>query len=476
MANRQAPAPSQGRPQAAPPATKAPSTVAPARTAAAHVLLAVERGIAHSDDQLRSQRVEVLSRQDRDLATELVRGVLRWQLVLDREIAARLRYPESDMHYGVIIALRLGAYQLLFLDRIPSHAAVNDSVELAKQADGQEMGNLVNAVLRRLLREKAELHGLRTEATAAYPPWLVTRWTSRFGLEATRQLCAFGQQAPPATIRLLQGGVDPAREEESERAAAADGVTEATSSTLEPGAFLKDVRRVVKGDPAAVSTPSRIQDEASQLVAELAAWHAGSTLLDACAAPGGKTAILAERNPDAELTAIDVSSARLRIMQRRLPWSEHVHFLSADATTLAPDTTYSTILCDAPCSGTGTLARNPEIRHRLNAAALVRHGDRQLALLRSCLGALRPGGRLVYSTCSLEPEENEQVVEAALLAVPGARVLPVEPVLGELLAAGILTPAGHARLIESALAGPYLRTIPGVHPCDGFFAALLTVG
>ena len=430
------------------------NTIAPTRIAAAHVLLAVERGTAHSDDQLRSPRVEALSRQDRDLTTELVRGALRWQTVLDREIAARLSRPDADMHFLVIIALRLGAYQLLFLDRIPSHAAVNDSVELAKQSDGPQSAGLVNAVLRRLLRERDSLNSLRTDAASAYPPWLLDRWRARYGDAAMQAICAYGQHPPPATIRLPAG-------------------FSSDHAELAPGAFLTATRHVLKGDPATIAG-ARIQDEASQLVGELAGLHAGRTILDACAAPGGKTAILAERNPDAALTAMDVSAPRLRIMQRRLPWPPNVRFTAADASTLLPGAAYSSILCDVPCSGTGTLARNPEIRHRLDEPALARQSERQRAILTSALRALAPGGRLLYSTCSLEPEENEQVVEAVLPTRPGAQLLPIAPALDELLATGILTVEGHTRLRETALDGPYLRTLPGVHPCDGFFAALLT--
>ena len=436
-------------------------TIAPARIAAAHVLLAVERGTAHSDDQLRSPRVEALSRQDRDLTTELVRGALRWQTVLDREIAARLSRPDADMHFLVIIALRLGAYQLLFLDRIPSHAAVNDSVELAKQADGPQSAGLVNAVLRRLLRERDSLNSLRTDAVGAYPRWLVDRWRARYGDTATQAICAYGQQPPPAAIRLPPG-------------------SSSDHAELAPGAFLTSTRHMLKGDPATIPG-ARIQDEASQLVGELAALDSGlaagaaRSMLDACAAPGGKTVILAERNPDATLIAMDVSAPRLRIMQRRLPWPPNVRFTPGDASTLPPGAIYSAILCDVPCSGTGTLARNPEIRHRLDEPSLARQSERQRAILTSALRALAPGGRLLYSTCSLEPEENEQVVEAVLPTRPGAQVQPLAPALDELLATGILTAEGHTRLRETALAGPYLRTLPGVHPCDGFFAALLTV-
>lgn len=432
--------------------------IAPARVAAAHVLLAVERGVAHSDDQLRSPRVEALSRQDRDLTTELVRGTLRWQLVLDREIAARLRYPESDMHFGVIIALRLGAYQLLFLDRIPPHAAINESVELAKQSDGPQMAGLTNAVLRRMLREREQLSAVRTQASSAYPGWLVARWRSRFGAEAAEKICAFGQDPAPTYVRVTD---------------TEEGATETVGDALDtaPGNFLTRARRVLKIEP----TNLRIQDEASQLIGELASLNAGGQILDACAAPGGKTAILAERNPEALITAMDVSAPRLRIMQRRLPWSDRVQFIPGDASALLPGSVYSSILCDMPCSGSGTLGRNPEIRHRLNEAGIGRQAERQRAILQSALKALKPGGRLVYSTCSLEAEENEQVIEAILAISPNVTVQPVVPMLDQLASRGVLTASGHALLQESAIVGNYLRTIPGVHACDGFFAAALTV-
>ena len=456
----------------------ATSTIAPARIAAAHVLLAVERGTAHADDQLRTPRVEALSRQDRDLVNELVLGTLRWQPVLDREIAARLSRPDLDMHFLVIIALRLGAYQLLFLDRIPAHAAVNDSVEQAKQADGPQAANLVNAVLRRIQREASGLQSLRADPAAAYPGWLPARWRARFGDAAAQHICAYGQQVPRTALRMLKPFAP-----ENE-----DG-TEPRPDALQPGAFLRDVRYVPTGKPSELylhRKDTRIQDEASQLVGEIAAFRAGPLILDACAAPGGKTAILAQRNPAAQILAMDVSATRLRIMERRSPWNEprpdaaadqaapdRVRFLAGDASKLAPGSAYDTILCDVPCSGTGTLARNPEIRARLNEAAIGRQAERQRLILHSALCALRPGGRLVYSTCSLEREENEDVVEAVLALHPEVAVEPIEITLKALGEAGILTQDGYARLAETAVAGPYLRTMPGIHPCDGFFAAML---
>lgn len=444
-------------------------SVAPARAVAAHILLAVERGTAHSDDQLRSPRAEALSRQDRDLMTQLVLGTLRWERVLDAEIAARLSKPDAEMHLGVIVALRLGAYQLLFLDRVPAHAAIGESVELAKQADGQYAAGMVNAVLRRLAREQARGARVSFDAAAAHPEWLVERWRRRFGLDAAAKICAYDQAPAPTALRLLLDG--------AEHSLAESGVA------LAPGEFLAQARRVVSGSaggtPAVLSGWVRAQDEASQLVGELAASlavgedGAPAQVLDACAAPGGKTAILLERTHDAQVTAMDLSETRLRRMRRLLPANERLRLVAGDAAGIKADRLYDVILCDVPCSGTGTLARNPEIRHRLSEDALSSQHQRQVTILSAALAALRPGGRLVYSTCSLEPEEDELVVEEALRNKHGYELLAVAGELRKMAAAGLLHRTGLQRLEESALSGPYLRTVPGVLGCDGFFAAVV---
>jgi 16S rRNA (cytosine967-C5)-methyltransferase len=219
-----------------------------------------------------------------------------------------------------------------------------------------------------------------------------------------------------------------------------------------------------------------MQDEGSQLIAEVAAAaRTGSArVLDLCAAPGGKTAILAERLPGAEITAVDVSRSRLAAMRKRMPpaIAERMRFVVSDAakTELQPE--WDVILCDVPCSGTGTMARNPEIRLRVTGEDLARQHARQAAILRAGLKGLKPGGRLVYSTCSLEPEENEQVVAEVLGSVAGFRVVPVSSVLDALAGSGVVTMEGRERL-RTATDGDFLQTLPGVHPCDGFFAAVV---
>jgi 16S rRNA (cytosine967-C5)-methyltransferase len=246
---------------------------------------------------------------------------------------------------------------------------------------------------------------------------------------------------------------------------------------LEPGEFLTFARRVASGDVIR-SRPFRerrvrIQDEGSQLVAELAG--AGAKILDICAAPGGKTAILAERNPQATITAWDISKRRLEAMRRIFaPSGDRIKFEVHDAAEAKLKPEYDLILCDVPCTGTGTIGRNPEIRFRIDEDEITRQQDRQVKILSSSLAGLAPGGRLLYSTCSLEPEENEAVVAECLRLNPDFTARPLDSGIERLAANGILTPEGATRLSASAIKGGFLRTIPGIHNCDGFFAALLT--
>jgi len=405
-------------------------SISPARTAAFEILELVGQNKGNSDDLLHGQHTARLSPEDRNLATALVLGVLRWQIALDARIRLLLERPGQRLAEDVAIALRLGAFQLQHLDRVPPHAAINESVELARASGNDHAAGMINAILRRLASSPAEGQRLY-ESTAVlaerlgHPLWLVERWIAAYGKQAALKMCEADQAEPgPATLFAAR----------------------------------PDLPQI---------------DDGSRLVAELAVASMPSVhhVWDACAAPGGKTLVLAHRFEEAEILATDVSARRLERMRSRLkdyPYAAGVRLDVADATEPLRDFgPFDLILCDVPCSGTGTLARNPEIRHRLIPEDLVRHAARQRSILSAALGRLAPGGRLLYSTCSLEPEECEQVIEN-IIAERKARVIPMAPVLDRIVSMGAL-----GEPLDGAIRGDFLRTLPGTHPCDGFFAVLL---
>lgn len=427
--------PAMKRPASAGPTATAEAAIAkvtPARLAAFEILTLVGEGKGHSDELLHSPRIELLSPEDRNLTTALVMGVLRWQIALDARIRSLLQRPEQRLAEPVSLALRLGAFQLLHLDRIPAHAALSESVELCRAAGQPHATGMVNAVLRKLAA--AQKPGQRVfESIAAFserlghPQWLAERWVAAYGREAALKICEADQKEPVEGALFTENGGD---------------------------------------------LPQ--MDDGSRLVAELAAAAApgAKTVWDCCAAPGGKTLILAHRLASAEITATDVSAKRLAQTEarfRRYAYAERIRCAVADAAAPFGDQTYDLILCDVPCSGTGTLAGNPEIRHRLKPEEFLRQAARQRAILTAALKRLAPGGKLVYSTCSLEPEECEQIV-AEVIAGTSIAQIPVEASMEQLFEAGILRQDVD---LTSAMRGGDFRTLPGVHPCDGFFATIL---
>jgi 16S rRNA (cytosine967-C5)-methyltransferase len=476
--------------------------VSPSRKAAFQILMAVERGTSHSDDLLRAKTVNALSPADRNLATALVLGVLRWQIRLDHQLHLLLKRPNAKLDPEILIALRLGAFQLLHLDRIPARAAIDESVELAKQAGHRFASRMVNAVLRKLSvasnpTEKIDPEGgggfnpriRSTEPTRAlapeenhpeesaaelaltesHPTWMVERWAGFYGLDAARAICRHGQTQPVLSVRLASPDVEAELIE--------------AGIVLEAGELLTAVRTIISGDIAAtlafLEGRVRMQDEGSQLVAELAGCDCdhsnqkAKSILDACAAPGGKTLILAERNPQARIVACESSAQRLDQLRQRLAGhADRVECRLADATALTEDSVFDLALADVPCSGTGTLGRNPEIRHRLRLEDLPRQAERQRAILHAALRSVRPGGRVLYSTCSLEPEENQQVIAAVLAEAPDARAISLASRLEALLAEGILTKPGAERLHHCLTPEGALRLLPGVFATDGFFVCL----
>jgi 16S rRNA (cytosine967-C5)-methyltransferase len=442
--------------------------VSAARAAAFEILLRVEREDSYATELLHSAAVKNLSTRDHALTTELVMGVLRWRSSLDRQISRTSSQKLNRLDDEVLAALRLGVYQLRFLSRVPARATIYESVELVKLAGKRSAASLVNAVLRKIEQDRAcnYLADIAVAAdaetlaeSAAHPLWLVERWIAQYGFENACQICIYDQTIPKTSIHIF--------DQRAVEELAAHGVRTTT------GKLLTSALRVISGDVAATSAFGEgrlsIQDEASQLVAMIAARdgkHAG-TVLDCCAAPGSKTRFIARQDPSATVVAGEIHTHRARLLRGlvRLP---NVRVVVADARRLPFSRFFGRILADVPCSGTGTLARNPEIKWRLEPDDFSDLQARQMAILESALAQLGTGGRLVYSTCSLETEENEAVIEAVLAKSSNFKLVNMKTELQRLCGSADLAPG---LAVESLLAGPYLRTIPGVHECDGFFAA-----
>jgi 16S rRNA (cytosine967-C5)-methyltransferase len=441
--------------------------VSPARAAAFDILMRVAEHGAYASELLHSEKFGKLSTADHGLATQLTMGVLRWQSSLDDSLAAVSSQKLDRLDPEVLIALRIGLFQLRFLERVPARAAIFESVELAKRARKRSAASFVNALLRKVAigpiapGSYEDDDAVALAAATAHPVWLVQRWVTRYGWERSQAICRYDQKISATSIYLHPRDLS-----------ARDVEVELTRSgvTLEAGALMTGARRVAAGDvtKTAAFTGGRvaIQDEASQLVAMLVG--TGKKILDCCAAPGGKARLIADRNPEAQLVAMDIHSHRTALL-RRLVTRKNISVVAADARRLPFGARFDRILVDVPCSGTGTLAHNPEIKWRLKQEDIDDLASRQTSILKAALAQLEPGGRVVYSTCSLEPEENEAVVEQALTNRTQVRLVSCHEELERLRYAGELAWPD----IDSLVSGKFLRTIPGVHPCDGFFAAIL---
>ena len=452
--------------------------ISPARAAAFDALARVERDAAFATEALDSRLEGRASRVDSALATELTLGVLRWQRLLDFLLSRYTKSALASLDAEVLLTLRLALYQLRFLSRVPASAAVNDSVELVKRARKSSAAGLVNAVLRRAARDpqlRAAPESLvpanlppaeRLAIALSHPTWLVERWLARFGEGATRSLLEADNHAPRLTAAILR----------TERADEVRAALEQRGFQVLPGRWLASaVELRPERDAGSRRSPRAplpagaiIQDEASQMIPLLAGVQPGDHVLDLCAAPGGKTARLALQSGAEFLVASDVHLHRLRQMRELLARAglPSLAALALDATAPLPfSARFDRVLVDAPCSGTGTLARNPEIRWRLKPEDLVALAEKQRALLRQGLAQLSPRGRLIYSTCSLEPEENEAVI-APFLASGQARLVDARPALAPYL----LADAPGASLFDGQ---EFFRTLPPRHFTDGFFAAAL---
>jgi 16S rRNA (cytosine967-C5)-methyltransferase len=437
--------------------------LSPARRAAFHLLLQVDEQEAHLSELIFSPLLESLEFIDRNLATELVYGVLRQQRLLDHLLASSCRPRLSTLDKPVLLALRLGAYQLLFLTRIPPHAAVNESVELVKWQKLRSAAPLVNAILRRITHESLDEWVAALERGPAenlalrfsHPDWLVERWRGVWGEDQLRKLLALNNQLPPVFFRS-----------NSPRIQISEIATELENKKIRVSwsEFPSGCGRILEGDLRQTKLwrdrQLIIQDRASQMVPLLLEPRKDDLVLDLCAAPGGKASEMAWHTRDgAKILAMDCEFSRLcsaRKIHAGL-W-RNLHFVGADGTQPLPfRVEFNKILVDAPCSGTGTLRKNPDIRWKLRPDRLLELQGRQISLLENASRSLRTGGTIVYSTCSMEPEENEQVVELFLEHHPDFR----------------LTIPTHPEFQSYFHSDCYFRILPSEENADGFFAAVL---
>jgi len=439
-------------------------TISPARIAALSALRAVVSLQSDLPAALAAVRPALADDRDRALTTDLVTGTLRWQNELDFLIAHLAKRPVARLDLDVLLILRLGAYQLLHLDRVPASAAVDEAVALTRRARKTSATGFVNAVLRGLIRSRNEL-SLPTRETApldylaitlSHPRWLVDRWQRRLGLVGAEAYARFNNTTPALTLRANRLKTDPAALAE---------LLARHDVKVAPCRYAPDGLVVTAGNPLKTPLASAglfvVQDEASQLVALLAQARPGELILDTCASPGGKTTAMAAASDDrASIVATDVRDARISLLCETVAasGSQNIRIVQADLELGLPfRANFDLVFVDAPCSGLGTIRRDPDIKWRRREQDLPRFRSAQLTMLCNAASAARPGGRLVYSTCSSEPEENDDVVAEFLARMPGfSKELPAQPLLRNLVD-------------ESG----FFRTSPAVHGLEAFFGAVL---
>ena len=436
--------------------------LSPARQTAWELLLRVEREGAYLDrvteGALRKAR---LSAPDRALVVELVHGVVRWRKWLDFLLQACADHPLQRYPLPVVVALRLGAYQLLFLERIPEHAAVHQTVELVKPL-GQRTAGLVNAILRTVIRTQGSPPALpedpvqRYAVLYSYPEWLVQRWIARFGAEEACQLLEAQNRRPALSLRVNPRQAKP---EHIVEWLAQRGVSAALSPYAEQCLVVERLPHELLVELLENGWVS-VQDVSAVLVVELAAVEPGMRVLDLCGAPGGKACAIAERlGAHGHITVVDIHPRRLQLAERearRLGLSEQMSFRVADARSVRTEMA-DLVLVDAPCSGLGTLAKKPDIKWRRRPEDIPALARLQRQILHAAARLVRPGGVLLYSTCTTEPEENEELVADFLRSHPEFTLEPAEQWL----------PAAVCR-------EGFLQTFPHRHvESDGAFAARL---
>jgi 16S rRNA (cytosine967-C5)-methyltransferase len=393
--------------------------IAPARRAAMDALAQIDEGDLDLGEAVARARQPLADERDRGLLLELVAGTLRMRRAIDYQLASRVNRPLDKLDEAVLRVLRLGAFQLIYLSRLPASAIINDAVELTRRAGKTSAAGLANAVLRALSKDRERLTWPDDIAIVhSHPRWLVDRWIARYGEPATLDWLQFNNR-PPALCLAVNRTLT-TREELADELAKAGVKTEPTSHAA-------DGLRVLDGHPLGLDAFNRgrciVQDEASQLIAELVQAQPGQRVLDLCASPGGKTvALSAATGAQGSIVACDVRPHRVWLLKRtltrcRITNTAVVH-IPEDGPLPFRDAAFDAVLIDAPCSGLGTVRRDPDIRWRRTPEDLPRFAAAQGQLLSRTATLVRLDGRVIYSTCSSEPEENHEVVARFLSERP----------------------------------------------------------
>ena len=446
--------------------------IAPARVAAYEILKAISTGAADLPTATAAARAKLRDERDRALAAEIAAGVQRWRAALDHLIVAFAKRPIDRVDPEIVEILRLSAYQILHLTRVPASAVVDDAVELARRAGKRSAAGFVNAVLRSISRKRpslplparpsdpADREAALTylSVTLSHPRWLAERWYDRLGLDTAEAWMRFDNEPAPLTLRANRFRMTP---ENLTNRLTADEIR------VRRGRFAPDALIVEEGHPLRGAGLDHgwfvVQDEASQLVAALASPPGERRVLDTCAAPGGKTtAIAASMGGRGVVVACDVRPRRIDLLRRTIAatGAPNVRVVQADLLRPLPfSRPFDLVVVDAPCSGLGTLRRDPDIRWRRHERDLITLAATEIAMLQHAADAVAPGGRLIYATCSSEPEENEGVVDAFLSST--LRFRPIHALAAAPnLPAAVVDARGH------------LRTEPHRHGLEAFFAAV----
>jgi len=432
------------------------------RVLAARVLIGVQGGRSTLAAEIERARRGIPDERDRGLLLELTAGVCRWRAELDACLAPFSQRPIDTIDPPLLATLRLAMYQLRHLDRIPAHAVVHESVEAARALGAPRAAGFVNGILRAYLRAantivlppRPEIGSTRRQqlaylsTTLAHPKWLVARWLDRYGFEATERWCQFNNAAPEVTVRARLADADAL-------ALLQDAGVPATR-----GRYVPEVARLAPGLLGSIGPDLRkelvVQDEGSIAVAHAVGARPGERVLDVCAAPGGKTVVLwHDMLHQGCLVATDARAPRVHVLRQVLQDAavpERIAVVDARSPLPFGDV-FDRVFVDVPCSGLGTLRRDPDVKWAVTLASVPGLVATQRRILAHAAAAVRPGGTLIYATCSSEPDENDEVVEAFLATASGFHE--------------------HALTGELADGRGRLRTTPPQHGLDAFFAARL---